>query len=96
MIVNAIEAADRFRSYAGSSATEYAEEIEIFLSDAAPVIALGQNFSQGSKISAGFHRFPLYALSSEDSWPDTLMRMWQDFWNSNGCETGGDFARLAP
>jgi hypothetical protein len=98
MVVNAFEAANRFREFAGATVVEYAVEVEIVASHDLPVVRLGRNnyYDTAGTITVGPHVFPLYVLGAKDTWEEMLKLMWRDFWNSIGVSEGGDYFRLVP
>ena len=86
MILNAADCADRFRSYAGGSAIEYALEYEVESSHRLSVLRAGENpfRDEAGVFEPGPNSFPRYSLGPRETWSQSIGLMWRDFFNSIG------------
>jgi hypothetical protein len=91
IVVNAFEAAERFRVAAGAAAVEYAIETELFCSDNLQVSRLTNDaIDPAGEFAAGTHRFPRYVVGPASQFRDAYTLTFRDFWNSIAVDTQGD------
>ncbi len=96
LVLNAMDAADRFRAYAGAHSVEYVFELEIMADIAVPVFRMtnGDGYEVAGTLPAGPSLLPRYPVGGAESRDSTLNLMWHDFWNSIGIETKPDEFKL--
>jgi hypothetical protein len=98
MVVNAVEAAERFRAAAGAAAVEYALETEVLCSKDVQVMRFTNDWIDAAGVyPAGSHRFPRYVIGPAAQFRDAYKLVYRDFWNSIGIDgQGEDFLLDAP
>jgi len=89
LILNAMDAADRFRAYAGAHSVEYVFELEVMADVAVPVLRMsnGAGYDVAGTLPTGPSLLPRYPVGGADSRDSILNVMWHDFWNCIGIET---------
>jgi hypothetical protein len=91
LLVNVVEAADRFRSAAGAAAVEYALEIELNATTNLPVLRFpGDRFDPAGNFPGATTHFPRYVIGPSDSLQQIYTQAYRDFWNSIGIDTQQD------
>lgn len=92
ILVNAIEAAHRFRVAAGASMVDYGMEVEITTSHDLPVLRFNDQGwpDAAGTLPVGPRIFPRYVIGPTDTWRDTYNLIFRDFWNSIGIDTSAD------
>jgi hypothetical protein len=95
LLVNAVEAADRFRVAAGASVVDYGLEVEITADSDLPVLRFGNRFyDPAGTLSSGPTLFPRYVIGPPETWTGTLNLIYRDFWNAIGIDTANDDFRV--
>jgi hypothetical protein len=91
VVVNAVEAAEKFRVAAGAAAAEYALAAELVASTTLPVTRLGNAvIDPAGSFPAGSHDFPRYPIGPPASFRETYALVYRDFWNSIGIDAQED------
>lgn len=93
LVLNSADTADRFRTFAGAGAVEYALEVEIVSRPKdVPTFGLGSQFyfDEAGRFPAGFTALPRYGLWGPDTRVPFLDLFWRDYWNAAGTDVGAD------
>lgn len=91
LVANTIETAQRFRVAAGASVVEYGLEAEIVTTHDLPVLPIGPSaYTSSGTIPAGSVEFPRYAFGPPDTWRESYLLLYRDFWDSVGVDARGD------
>lgn len=89
LLLNALDAADRIRSFSAANRVEYVFELEIATTAPLPVMRMGtQWFDAAGTIATGEHSLPRYPVGDAETRHEMLNTAWRDFWNSIGVEPG--------
>jgi len=97
IIVNAVESAHRFRVAAGVPMVDYGMEVEIVTSHDLPVMRFGNAwYDPAGTFPADTYEFPRYVIASPETWRETYLLVYRDFWNSIGIDASGDDFLLDP
>lgn len=90
-LLNAFDAADRFREFTAATSVDYAFEVELATTAPLPVLRMGTQWQDvAGTVPTGEHMLPRYAVGDSETRKETLNTIWRDFWNSIGVEIKGE------